>query len=599
MNGKLPFRPGKILGLITLSGDQPRLAGSDVGVFVPFGALEPSRAAAEATMVELVSRLDRDAALLVCGHVNALVTGSGISDVRERQQRAFRAVGTPDDCDLINRWHLGTRPKGASAVIFFQGQLLELTRWLALHGSPATGDPACFGQTEVRKIFLRAALLASELWAKRTFSDRLSGGQTGAEAIERALGAFRKSIEESGVAAHPGIAIARGRLLFERFLPERLPTYRSDFATATGMSIGDYLTCVTMLMPKVSDQPSDGTALFRETYAARTEFAAKFALFLRQTSQTPDELKTSLEKGFEKNGFKAVREKPILATPAGWYVILDAAYFVDHFTLSPLFKVISSGKQVEKVFGAFGDAFEDYVIEILERRYPATFGVRRLFTRTKSREENPEFEIDALLNEGADLVIMEMKAAFVPERSILTDNPASFLRELRKKYAVEPGEQDREVGVAQLARQIRAILLERWDGAEIDHGQLRRIYPVLVVHDERLASPGVGAFLNERFRERLGDAARAKVRVEDLTIMTIHDLEIKESSDGFSLTALLAAYVAGSRGGMVALHNFLARHPTYSTMVRPNETLMANSLAEVEELKNRLFPKTEGDEAAS
>ncbi len=50
---------------------------------------------------------------------------------------------------------------------------------------------------------------------------------------------------------------------------------------------------------------------------------------------------------------------------------------------------------------------------------------------------------------------------------------------------------------------------------------------------------------------------------------------------------------------MVSLHNFLARHPTYSAMVRPNETLMAKSLAEVEELGSRLFPKTVGDEAAS
>ncbi len=122
---------------------------------------------------------------------------------------------------------------------------------------------------------------------------------------------------------------------------------------------------------------------------------------------------------------------------------------------------------------------------------------------------------------------------------------------------------------------------------------------MLVVHDESLASPGVGAFLNERFRECLGDVARAKVRVEDLTIMTIHDLETKESSDGFSLTALLAAYVADSRGGMISLHNFVSRHRTYSAMVRPNETLMAKSLAEAEELRSRLFPKTTGDETVS
>jgi hypothetical protein len=51
-----------------------------------------------------------------------------------------------------------------------------------------------------------------------------------------------------------------------------------------------------------------------------------------------------------------------------------------------------------------------------KRRYTGTFGVRRPFTRVKSREENPEFEIDALLNEGADLLLMEIKAVFVAER---------------------------------------------------------------------------------------------------------------------------------------------------------------------------------------
>ena len=45
------------------------------------------------------------------------------------------------------------------------------------------------------------------------------------------------------------------------------------------------------------------------------------------------------------------------------------------------------------------------------------------------------------------------------------------------------------------------------------------------------------------------------------------DLETKKSSDGFSLTALLATYVAELRGGMTSLHNFLALHP-YSAAQR-------------------------------
>lgn len=591
MGRESPFHRVTIPALVAYRGDQPSFAGSDVGVFVPFDALEPNLPSTEATMIELVLRLDRDAALLVCGCLNGLVSGSGIRSLPERQQEAFRTIGTKGDLDLINRWHSSTRPNNEHAVIFFRGQLLELTRWLALHGSPGNGDLACFEQPVVRQTFLRAALLASELWSIRTFGDRLRDGKTDSEAIERALGSLRKGVEDSGVAAHLGIAIARGRLLFEHFMPRRLPTFQADFAAATGMSLGDYLTCVTMLMLKACDQPKDGF-LFGETYAAGTEFANQFKVFLKQTTQSPPELKAGLEKDFVKNGFKAIRERPILAAPGRHFVILDPVYFVDHFMLSPLFKVISSVKQPKGVFAAFGDAFEDYVIEILERCYPTNFGVRRLFTRVKDREDNPDFEIDAVLNEGTDVVLMEIKAVFIPERSILTGSHENFLKALKAKYAVEPGEQDREVGVAQLAKQIRSILLDRWHGAEIDLDQLRRIYPVLVVHDERLTSPGMGAFLNERFRECLGEITRTGVRIEDLTIMTIHDLETKESSEGFSLTGLLADYVANSRGGVISLQNFLARHPTYRTMVRPNETLMRKSLEEMDELSQRLFPKT-------
>jgi hypothetical protein len=47
---------------------------------------------------------------------------------------------------------------------------------------------------------------------------------------------------------------------------------------------------------------------------------------------------------------------------------------------------------------------------------------------------------------------------------------------------------------------------------------------VLVVHDERMGSPGVGVFLNRIFAELSGDVG-TRVRVAPLIVMTIHDLE--------------------------------------------------------------------------
>jgi hypothetical protein len=418
----------------------------------------------------------------------------------------------------------------------------------------------------------------------------LTGGKTNVEAVERALGAFRKSMEDSSIARHIGIAIARGKLLFEQYLPRRLPSFRADFLAATGLTIEEYLSCVSILMPKMFDQPIDGP-FFRDSYASQTALAGKFGLFLRLEAQSVDELTFEFQMNFDRDGFKCLRERPILRTQSGMCVILEPTFFMDQLTVSPLFRVLGGSAKPNAVFGAFGDAFEDYALAILERLYPPVLGVRRLFTNVKSRDDNPEFVIDALLNEGPTLVVMEVKAAFLAEKSILAGDPAEFLMELRKKYAVEAGQQDREVGVAQLAKAIRAIVLEHWSGAEIDHGQLKRIFPVLIVYDDRLASPGVGAFLTERFFECLGNVGGAAVRVEHLTVMTVDDLENKESSDGFTLTDVLSGYVAAARGGMVSLHNFIARDAFFNTKVKPNETLLAVSYAEVDELKQQLFPK--------
>jgi hypothetical protein len=274
---------------------------------------------------------------------------------------------------------------------------------------------------------------------------------------------------------------------------------------------------------------------------------------------------------------------------------MDPGYFIDLLTIGPLFRLLSGSVPPNQVFGAFGNAFEDYARAILERTYPSTFGVKRLFIGVQSRETDPEFEIDALLNEGPAVVVMEVKAAFIAESAILADDPAEFIRVLEKKYAVAEGQQDREVGVAQLAKSIRAIVLDKWDGAQIDRSQLKRIFPVLVVHDDRLSSPGCGAILNERFHACLGDISASKVRVENLTIMTIHDLENKESSDGFSMTELLSAYVAEASGGMVSLHNFMARDSRFNAKVRPSETLIRESAAEIEELRKRLFSDPAAD----
>ncbi len=540
-------------------------------------------------MVELVSRLNRDDALVMCAILNGVTSGSGYTDNLERQRTAFSHVLSKPDGDKIDQW-IKENASAQRVTLFFQGQLLELMRWVSRYSLPKRSDGRSFQSPETCAIFLRAAFLASELWSKRIYADKLQGGGDHAEALDRALGAFRKGVEEAGTAMHIGVALGRGRYLFEDFLPKRLPSFRSDFERATGLTIEEYIACTTMLMQKALDTPIQGY-LFQSSYAQLTTFRDKFDRYLAAEAQTPEELAQGLWENFDQDGFRAIRERPILRTPSGQFMLLDPTYFLDRFTVSPLFKVLTGGRGDKKAFIAFGQAFEDYALSILRRMYDAPGLVQRLFANVPSENYRPAFEIDALINDGPDLVIMEAKAAFIPERALVSAPAADFLAQLRKKYAVTGDPNDREVGVAQLAKCIRAIVIDKWAGAQIDHRLLRRIYPVLVVHDDRMGSPGVGIFLNRIFRDLLGQVDSA-VFIAPLTLMTIHDLENQESSHEFSLTELLAAYVADSDKGMVSLHNFMAFDKTLNRQVRPSEALIEKSKTVMQQLMKDLFLKT-------
>jgi len=585
------YRLGWTPGLIKPVAGNPVVAGSYLGLYAPFAILEPNRPATTNTMIELVSKLNRDDALIMCAVLNGITSGSGLAEHLKRQRTAYSQIANKPDGDKIDAWIRANANSAERVTLFFQGQLLELMRWVARYASPTESAGLSFQSSEACATFLRAAFLASELWSARIYADKLTGGHDQADALDRALGAFRKGVEEAGSALHIGVALARGRYLFETFLPQRLPSFNADFSERVGLTVEEYIVCTTMLMQKALDEPKDGY-LFRSTYASQTTYRDKFDKYVEAESQTPEELARGLWDNFEQLGFRAIRERPILRTSRGQCAILDPTYFLDHFTVSPLFKVLKGDRTDKRIFTAFGKAFEDYALSILHRVYDAPAGlVKRLYENVHSGDYRPEFEIDALINEGPDLVLMEAKAAFMPERALVSAPPAEFLRELRKKYAVTGDPNDREVGVAQLAKCVRAIAKDKWNGAGIDHQILRVIYPVLVVHDDRMGSPGMGVFLDRIFRDLLGDVGKS-VRVAPLTLMTIHDLENQESSDGFSLTELLAAYTTGSTGGMISLHNFMAFDQRFSSKTRLSEALIEKSTSTISVLTRELFPKT-------
>ena len=112
------------------------MTSNEIGVFVPPEALFPGIEATEATMEELLRPLGRDAVLVACARLNTVVSGSGIPDIKARQERAIGMICSGEDLRRINTF-AQTRPPGDLPIVFFRGQLLELMRW-AVRCCPAT-----------------------------------------------------------------------------------------------------------------------------------------------------------------------------------------------------------------------------------------------------------------------------------------------------------------------------------------------------------------------------------------------------------------------------------------------------------------------------
>lgn len=343
--------------------------------------------------------------------------------------------------------------------------------------------------------------------------------------------------------------------------------------------------------------------------AAQTEFRAQIDAFVHLESQSGDRLAGRLAETFEKQGYRAIRERPILLGADGRAVVLDPTMFYEKIAVGPLFYVVSRAEHLRRngsnrAFGGFGEAFEDYAEGVLRRMHPPGQGLvdRVIFGAEGADAEGKEFEIDALMVEPVGgimaAIVVETKAVFLGEGEILNDVTELFVTELIKKYGRDKGGKERAKGVAQLARSVGLIARREWAGEKGEIVGAFVLLPVLLVHDARLDSPGTCAILNDHFKEQIGTVP-TDVKVGSLILLTIEDLENLESSVGrFSLAELLWDYHRECPDRLVSLRHFLIGSK-YFDLIRPSDNLMSRSNEHMEAVSRSLFPRREDAETTA
>ena len=501
---------------------------TEVGVHVPPEEVFPGLEATEKALVNILATLSRDDTLIHAARLNILTSGSGDFDAFGRQKLAVRWLCTREQAKRIDNF-ARRRPGGGPITVFFRGQILELMRWAARYCKNLPGDGETFADPVRLENLVKALLIAGMLWSKRVYGSKLSAQGDIDLVRQRAIGAFRKGVEEGNLAPHLGISLGRGHALFVDHFPAHFPKFADEFEKTTGMPLEEYRSCVAAISIYTLFNHKEGPLFQSRTVAAATAKNNLFPAFFALDAQSPEDLAASLWQDFDKRGYRTLRERPILVMRDGRAIVLDPTFYAEKISIGPLFHLLKGKDRGEsnELFGRFGLAFEDYATGILRRMYPNGTGlIDRLACGLKgANAQRQSFEIDASLIDVSTAAVFEMKAAWLREDAIADDTPEGLLRDIRAKYGVDPAVKgERPKGVAQLSRSIGAIVRGEWTGKNLEFIGCDTVYPVLVVHDTRLDAPALGHFLDKEFRALLGPVPRGK-HVAPLTVMTIQDLE--------------------------------------------------------------------------
>jgi hypothetical protein len=572
-----------------------------VGIFLPVSEVFPDTKGDFGTFKFLLDNLSRTDSLFWCARINLIISDPEVDDIK-KQNAVLGQFLTTEEINKVNEY---TRKNGGvqKVIVFFRGQVLELVRWVVLYCKDFSDDGTTFENPETRRNFAKAILIAGDIWSKRVFGNNrfsLDGGMNIAR--RRALGAIRKSVEATSRTPFLLKSIGRGWTLFSQVFPRYLKAFNDEFQKATQLSVEEYFICVTAIAINYMN-PKINPGLFNiNELASRSSYGDVIKKFLQLESQTADELKTEMwgnavidsDKLIDTDfNYLPIREKPIFCANDGRAIIIDPIFFSEKLTAGPLFH-LPKEKRLQ-AFTDFGYAFEDYVCNMLKRMFPdlSVVANKRIDCNVVCEVNGKqEFEIDACLNDITEVVLFETKTGLIREDKILNDDYEIYIEHLRERYAAE------NKGIGQLVKAVQFLASRKWLGDNLEFNKVKKVYPVIVVHDQLLSAPVYGEFFASEFLQALGINSlvpNGQLLIENLVvtlpiIITIDDLENLETSiEHFGFRDMLSDYSKSCPDRIVTLHNFIASS-SYNKQMFQNRNIAASSVDIVNKSKKAFFP---------
>jgi hypothetical protein len=493
-----------------------------------------------------------------------------------------------------------------------------MAKFLTGGTSELPGDGTTFEDPETRRRFVQAALLANDVWGDRIYASGLNVTDDPATDRQRAAATLRQAIGSNASGLELQRVLARGGAIYDKHFARHFPTAREDFQQATGLELEHYPLCVSVFMidfckvdlENVDKQPGILTVA---TVASTVppDAAEAIAKFCALESQTPDELRAALlSNGAVPDAgahfdHKPLRARPMLRTADGRAIIIDPRYFGEKLVVGPLFRLAQFHARdkplTNQLFTAFGNSFETYVQDLL-----TCIGktAQKLWLNPSRQILRNRVELtDGAIRFGPDLLAVEAKGVFIPETAFQGNDVSTYLSQVRKKYSKEesPDGSTRPRGVGQLAHAVSLMVRDGFLDEQGDLDEVARVFPILVVHDPLLCTPGHAEFLGDEFVQALefecergiGYIQHGRFLIAPLTIMSIDDVEDLESSaENFRLDEFLAEYcLQGQAGARPTLHDFMAAVQDRYRFIHSRE-LATRGLAKLDSVRRFFYPSS-------
>jgi hypothetical protein len=333
-------------------------------------------------------------------------------------------------------------------------------------------------------------------------------------------------------------ALTRMHTILTEILPGTDPTVvtlrqRIGFnaVAVDGLTLSEFLAIVFGLwaygnkviekgIQRVLFQPSEILREFPSAEELLKKFLAGRAVTLDQLAEklrtnAPQNNDGFLQELASKNvlttSLTTFRQQPLLQLDDGRVVILDLQFLADLLT-SGIYHLLFSalpGEQRKTFRELWGRLFEIYVTNLLRVFYPTAAGLLSVDVQYAAGQ------IDALLDFGSYVFVLEIKASQLTEAAKRSGDPETLAKDIEEKF-VRTNEGEAKA-VVQLARAAKAIQ----DGTIRTATKPRRVYPILVTDEPALESFGFNAYLNELFQKEIAidDVIRP------LTAMSVNECE--------------------------------------------------------------------------